>query len=117
MALLRQQIETAIEAQERALKAMQARENLIENNRTKIKGADTNAAVLFDNQLLVDELSLRVEIGTTQFRLSRLRQYLVDNFSNSKRLGAILTRCHVLKTLLPETASQRKPLNQESHPL
>jgi hypothetical protein len=59
---------------------MQASENLIQVNRAKIKGVETDAALLFDNQLLVDELSLRVEIGTTQFRLARLKQYLADNF-------------------------------------
>ena len=46
----------------------------------KIKGVETDAAILFDNQLVVDELSLRVEIGTAQFRLARLKQYLADNF-------------------------------------
>ncbi len=80
MAQLRDQIESAIAAQERALAAMQANENLIRSNRDKIKGVDTEDAILFDNQLVVDELSLRVEIGTTQFRLERLKQYLADNF-------------------------------------
>jgi hypothetical protein len=80
MALLRQQLESAIEAQERALQAMQTNADLIQANREKIKGAETDAAVLFDNQLLVDELSLRIEIGTTEFRLARLKQYLADNF-------------------------------------
>jgi hypothetical protein len=80
MVLLREQIESAIAAQERALKAMQANEDLIQGNRAKVKGVESSAAALFDNQLVVDELSLRVEIGTTQFRLTRLRQYLADNF-------------------------------------
>jgi hypothetical protein len=80
MEFLRQQIVSAIQAQERALKSMQASENLIQVNRAKIKGVETDAALLFDNQLLVDELSLRVEIGTTQFRLARLKQYLTENF-------------------------------------
>jgi hypothetical protein len=80
MAQLRQQIISAIEAQERALAAMQASDDLIGSNREKIKGVDTAAALLFDNQLVADELSLRVEIGTTQFRLLRLKQYLADNF-------------------------------------
>jgi len=80
MELLRQQIVSTIEAQERTLKSMQASENLIQVNRAKIKGVETDAALLFVNQLLVDELSLRVEIGTTQFRLARLKQYLAENF-------------------------------------
>jgi len=80
MAQLHEQILSAIEAQERALAAMQASEALIHANREKIKGVDTNAAILFDNQLVADELSLRVEIGTTQFRLARLKQYLTNNF-------------------------------------
>jgi hypothetical protein len=80
MTQLHQQILSAIEAQERSLAAMQASEVLIHANREKIKGVDTNAAILFDNQLVTDELSLRVEIGATQFRLTRLKQYLIDNF-------------------------------------
>jgi len=80
MAQLRDQIESAIAAQERALAVMQANEDLIHGNREKIKGLDTEDAILFDNQLVVDELSLRVEIGTTQFRLVHLKQYLADNF-------------------------------------
>jgi hypothetical protein len=80
MLLLRQQIERSIEAQDRALMAMRANEELIRSNRDKIKGVETDAAILFDNQLAVDELSLRVEIGTTEFRLSRLKEYLAENF-------------------------------------
>ncbi len=80
MAQLRQQVTGAIEAQERALMAMQASDDLIRMNREKIKGVDTAAAIAFDNQLVADELSVRVEIGTTQFRLARLKQYLVENF-------------------------------------
>lgn len=80
MALLKQQILSAIDVQERALKAMQANEDLIQSNRDKIKGVETEAAILFGNQLTVDELNLRVEMGTTQFRLDRLKRYLVDNF-------------------------------------
>lgn len=80
MAQLREQIVNAIEAQERSLKAMQTSSDLIRDNREKIKGVETDAAILFDNQLVVDELSLRVEIGTTQFRLARLKEYLADNF-------------------------------------
>ena len=59
---------------------MQTNAALIRPNREKIKGVDTDAANLFENQLVVDELTLRVEIGTTEFRLARLKQYVADNF-------------------------------------
>jgi hypothetical protein len=80
MAILREQIEGAIAAQDQSLKAMQTSNGLIRANRDKIKNVETDAAILFDSQLVADEISLRVEIGTTQFRLDRLRQYLTDNF-------------------------------------
>jgi hypothetical protein len=80
MDLLRQQIGRTIEAQERALRAMQSNADLIRSNREKIKGVETDSAILFENQLVVDDLGLRIEIGTTQFRLARLKQFLIDNF-------------------------------------
>jgi hypothetical protein len=80
MALLRAQIESAIAPQERALQAMQTSVDLIRDNREKIIGVETDEAILFDNQLAIDELSLRIEIGTTQFRVARLKQYLAGNF-------------------------------------
>jgi hypothetical protein len=80
MEVLREQIESAIAAQGRALKAMQTSDGLIRADREKMNNVETDAAILFDSQLAADELSLRVEIGTTQFRVDRLRQYLTDNF-------------------------------------
>lgn len=80
MAQLRGQIESIIAAQELALAAMQSNEDLIRGSREKIKGVDTEDAILFDNQLVVDDLNLCVEIGVTQFRIANLKRYLADNF-------------------------------------
>ena len=78
--ILQQQITESIAVQEAALKTLQAEGDEIENNLKKVAGLDTSVAIAFRNRLTVDQLSLEIEIGTAQFRLTRLREYLAANF-------------------------------------
>jgi len=74
------EIQSIIEAQQTSLATMQETDTQIQIMLDKISPSDTDAAATFRNQLTADQLALRVEIGTTQFRLARLKQYLTDNF-------------------------------------
>jgi hypothetical protein len=78
--VLRQQIRDSVAVQEATLATFVAENDQIESNIRNLIGLDTDAAVSLTNRLNIDKLTLGIEIGTAQFRLTRLRQFLVDNF-------------------------------------
>lgn len=45
-----------------------------------IEDVDTKEAIAFRTQLMVDKISLQVEIGNCRFRVAQLQQFLEDNF-------------------------------------
>lgn len=80
MAALKKQVVESISAQEETLNQLHAQDQKITEYLTPVKDVDSSAAIGFRNQLFVDSLALRVEIGNAQFRLDRLKEYLSINF-------------------------------------
>jgi hypothetical protein len=78
--VLKEQVEESIKAQTIVLQTLSAQQVLIEGNLKLVVDADTTNALIFKNQLLVDQLALQVEIQDTQFRLDQLEQFLKNNF-------------------------------------
>ena len=78
--VLKKQIEDTIRIQEGQAQLLQAHNDDIKKSLDLIRGLDTPNALSFRNQLLADQIVLRVEIDDAQFRLDRLRQYLAANF-------------------------------------
>jgi hypothetical protein len=71
---------TSISVEEQQLDVVRAEDAEIELNLKLVDGVGTSAALNFRNQLLVDRLFLRVEIGDASYRLGQLQNYLAINF-------------------------------------
>jgi hypothetical protein len=78
--VLQKQIEDTITIQEDQLRTLQEHDVQIAKDLATLTDASTSAALAFKNQLLADEITLRVDIKDVQFRIESLKQYLVDNF-------------------------------------
>ena len=52
----------------------------IATNLSLLDGIDTAAAITFRNELVADQLILRVDIGDVEFRMRRLQNFLAENF-------------------------------------
>jgi hypothetical protein len=79
-AILKEQVEETITINAGQLKVLQAHNAEIQKDLDSLVGAETNTALTFRDQLLADQVVLRVDIGDVEFRLARLKQYLADNF-------------------------------------
>jgi len=80
IAILKKTIEQSIAVREQEVMRLEAQDRTIEEHMTAVRDVDSSAAIGFRNQLLVDSLALRVELGDAQFRLEKLREYLAANF-------------------------------------
>jgi hypothetical protein len=62
------------------LTALLEHDSDIEKSLASIRGLDTDSSQAFKNQLLADQIILKVDIGDIQFRTDWLESYLHDNF-------------------------------------
>jgi hypothetical protein len=79
-AVLKGQIADTLSFLRPQLTALLEHDSDIENSLRNIEGLDTGSALAFKNQLLADQIVLRVDLGDIQFRLDWLESYLHDNF-------------------------------------
>jgi hypothetical protein len=78
--ILQKEITETVQIDEEQLKVLLAHDADIDQTLQSLNGVDTAAALTFKNQLQADRLVLQVDIQDMQFRLTLLRQYLIDNF-------------------------------------
>jgi hypothetical protein len=78
--ILRTQMQDTISLLRPQLAALLEHDSEIEKSLLSIEGLDTTNARTFKNQLLADQVVLRVDIGDIQFRLNWLQAYLQTNF-------------------------------------
>jgi hypothetical protein len=78
--VLKKQVEDTITFLRPQLKALLDHDSDIDKLLRSVEGLDTSAAQTFKNQLLADQIVMRVDIGDLQFRLDWLESYLHDNF-------------------------------------
>jgi hypothetical protein len=79
-AVLKRQIEDTLSFLRPQLTALLEHDSEIEQSLASIEGMGTNNSQSFKNQLLADQVVLRVDIGDIQFRLDWLEAYLHHNF-------------------------------------
>jgi hypothetical protein len=79
-AVLKRQIEDTLSFLRPQLSALLEHDSEIEKSLESIEGLGTSNSQAFKNQLLADQVVLRVDIGDIQFRLDWLASYLHDNF-------------------------------------
>jgi hypothetical protein len=78
--VLKGQIDETLALLRPQLTALLEHDSEIEKSLRNIEGLDTSGALAFKNQLLADQIVLRVDLGDIQFRLDWLESYLHDNF-------------------------------------
>lgn len=78
--LLRTMLTTSLTANRKQLQDLQATYNLIEQKLSVTDQVDSKESLIFSTQLTIDQISTKVEIGNTEFRIAQLQQYLQDNF-------------------------------------
>jgi hypothetical protein len=78
--VLKKQIEDTVTFMRPQLSALVEHNSDIDKSLRSIEGLDTSNSLTFKNQLLADQIVLRVDIGDIQFRLDWLESYLRDNF-------------------------------------
>jgi hypothetical protein len=79
-AVLNKQVEDTITFLGPQLEALLNHDSDIDTLLRTVDGVDTSGAHAFKNQLLADQIVLRVDIGDLQFRLNWLESFLHDNF-------------------------------------
>ncbi len=79
-AVLKRQIEDTLSFLRPQLLALLEHDSEIEQSLASIEGMGTSNSQAFQNQLLADQIVLRVDIGDIQFRLDWLEAYLRHNF-------------------------------------
>jgi hypothetical protein len=79
-ALLRTEILDRIANDTKQLGFLLEHDATIEKSIRALDGVDTTNAIGFRNNLLADQLVLRVDMDSTQFRMQRLQKYLTENF-------------------------------------
>jgi hypothetical protein len=80
---LRKEIEETVGFLQKELGTLVDHDAEIDKSVKTLQGVDTSSALAFKNQLLADQIVLRVDIGDMQYRLSLLQSYLRDNFSEN----------------------------------
>lgn len=78
--LLAQGLAATLGAQQDALRGLQARRSKLESYLAAVPDPNTAAALVFHNQVLVDQALLDVELSDTQFRIATLKQFIQENF-------------------------------------
>jgi len=78
--LLKKQIEASIEIQKEQLRRLTEHDTQLTKDIASLDQVETGHALSFRNQLVADQVILRVDVGDIQFRLAQLQQYLADNF-------------------------------------
>lgn len=79
-AVLKKQITDTLSFLHPQLTALLRHDSDIEDLLRSIEGLDTGNSLAFRNQLLADQIVLRVDIGDIEFRLNWMESYLHDNF-------------------------------------
>ena len=79
-AILSHQITDTMEIEKTQLVILHAHDKEIEANLRSLEGVDTSNAIAFRNQLIADQMVLRVEIGDVEFRMSKLQEFFDANF-------------------------------------
>lgn len=79
-AVLRNQLRLDLDTNNAQLKSLQATYSMIEAKLKATDLSDSHISNIFASQLTVDQISTKVEIGNTEFRIAQLQQYLQDNF-------------------------------------
>ena len=78
--VLKRQMEDTVTAQKPQLEAMLQHDADITQQLKALEGLDTNNAIAFRNQLLADQIMLRVNIQDEQFCITRFEQFIAANF-------------------------------------
>jgi hypothetical protein len=78
--ILKKQVEDTLAFLRPQLADLMEHDAEIESAMKRVEGLDTPNALTFKNQLLADQIVLRVDIGDIQFRLDWLEAFLHDNF-------------------------------------
>ncbi|OLB39946.1 MAG: hypothetical protein AUH11_03030 [Acidobacteria bacterium 13_2_20CM_57_17] len=79
-AVLKHQIIDTLEIERTELVILHSHDKDLEANLRSLEGLDTSNAIAFRNQLIADQMILRVEIADVEFRISRLQEFLDANF-------------------------------------
>jgi len=79
-AILKHQITDTLEIERTELVILHKHDKEIEANLRSLESVDTSNAIAFRNQLIADQMVLRVEIGDVEFRMSKLQEFLDANF-------------------------------------
>jgi len=79
-AILKHQITDTLEIEKTQLVILHGHDKEIDANLRSLEGVDTSNAIAFRNQLIADQMVLRVEIGDVEFRMSKLQEFLDANF-------------------------------------
>ena len=80
MSTMKSPISDTLEIERTELVILHNHDKDIEANLRSLEGVDTSNAIAFRNQLIADQMVLRVEIGDVEFRMSRLQEFLDANF-------------------------------------
>jgi hypothetical protein len=78
--ILKHQIMDTLETEKTQLVVLHNHGQEIEADLRTLEGVDTSNAIAFRNQLISDQMVLRVEIGDLEFRMVKLREFLDRNF-------------------------------------
>lgn len=78
--ILQKQITAGIIAEQEQLVQLKMAYSLIERKLEVTDQVNSKESISFGIQLIVDQISTKVEIGNTEFRIAQLQQYLQDNF-------------------------------------
>lgn len=78
--ILRGQLESNIEAQQRRLDALHQESSSLDKDLQLVATPDTSASLDYRNQLAATQLLLGIETGDASYRLEHLRQFLSTNF-------------------------------------
>lgn len=79
-ALLERQMRDTTTAQKTQLQAMLVHDADLTQQLKMLEGVDTNNAIGFRNQILADQIMLRVNIEDEKFCIARFEQFIQDNF-------------------------------------
>lgn len=80
MEVLKQQLVENIVIQQAKLDSLQQESKDVEKNLQGVASPDTSAALDFHNQLIAAQLLLQIEMGDATFRISRLQEFLRENY-------------------------------------
>ena len=78
--ILRGELESTVEAQQKRLDALQQESSSLDKDLQLVANPDTSASLDYHNQLAATQLLLGIETGDAAYRLEHLRQFLSRNF-------------------------------------